>query len=128
MNKLVKNIKKDELHSEFLKVLNGILKLPKRELELLSNLCKLQDNPQLSDNEPSDGVISAENRKWIKDNVGITEDNQCRAYRKFKKLGYLVKGKYHRQWVMNPILIPQVIRDRVQISVILKIEDEESTI
>lgn len=32
MNKLVKTVKKDDLHSEFLKSLNGIMDLPKREL------------------------------------------------------------------------------------------------
>ena len=32
MNKLVKRIKQDELYSEFIKSLNGIIDLPKREL------------------------------------------------------------------------------------------------
>jgi hypothetical protein len=32
MNKLVKTIREDELYSEFLKSLNGIMDLPKREL------------------------------------------------------------------------------------------------
>lgn len=32
MNKLVKTVRKDELYSEFLKSLNGIMDLPKREL------------------------------------------------------------------------------------------------
>lgn len=32
MNKLVKQIKKDGLYSEFLKTLNGITDLPNREL------------------------------------------------------------------------------------------------
>ena len=32
MNKLVKTVKKDELFSVFLKSLNGIMDLPKREL------------------------------------------------------------------------------------------------
>ena len=32
MNKLVKPVKKEDLYSEFLKALNGITDLPKREL------------------------------------------------------------------------------------------------
>lgn len=32
MNKLVKTVRKDKLYSEFLKSLNGIMDLPKREL------------------------------------------------------------------------------------------------
>lgn len=125
MNKLVKQIKKDDLYSEFLKTLNGITDLPNRELQLLTLLVKLQVEPQLSDNDPEDGVISAKNRKYIETKLGITADNQSRYFKKFKELGYLVKGKFDKQWLVNNILIPQVIRDRVQITIILKIKDEE---
>ena len=126
MNKLVKPVKKDELYSEFLKSLNGIMDLPKRELQLLTLLVKLQMEPQLSNNDPESGVLSANNRKFIETTIGITQDNQSRYYKKFKDLGYLVKGKIDRQWLVNQILLPQVIKDRVQITLILKIKDEEN--
>lgn len=126
MNKLVKRVKKDDLYSEFLKALNGIVDLPARELQLLTLLVKLQVEPQLSGNDPESGVISANNRKYIEQTLGVTPDNQSRYFKKFKDLGYLVKGKFERQWLVNQILIPQVIKDRVQLVVILKIEDEEN--
>ena len=126
MNKLVKTIKEDELYSEFLKSLNGIMDLPKRELQLLTLLVKLQMEPQLSNNDPESGVLSANNRKFIETTIGITQDNQSRYYKKFKNLGYLVKGKIDRQWLVNQILLPQVIKDRVQITLILRIKDEEN--
>lgn len=126
MNKLVKTVRKDELYSEFLKSLNGIMDLPKRELQLLTLLVKLQMEPQLSNNDPESGVLSANNRKFIETTIGITQDNQSRYYKKFKDLGYLVKGKIDRQWLVNQILLPQVIKDRVQITLILKIKDEEN--
>ena len=126
MNKLVKTVKKDDLYSEFLKSLNGIMDLPKRELQLLTLLVKLQMEPQLSNNDPESGVLSANNRKFIETTIGITQDNQSRYYKKFKDLGYLVKGKIDRQWLVNQILLPQVIKDRVQITLILRIKDEEN--
>lgn len=126
MNKLVKTIREDELYSEFLKSLNGIMDLPKRELQLLTLLVKLQMEPQLSNNDPESGVLSANNRKFIETTIGITQDNQSRYYKKFKDLGYLVKGKIDRQWLVNQILLPQVIKDRVQITLILRIKDEEN--
>ena len=126
MNKLVKQIEKKDLCSEFLNALNGILDLPKRELQLLTLLVKLQIEPQLSNNNPEDGVISATNRKYIEHETGVTPDNQSRYFKKFKELGYLVKGKFDRQWLVNQILIPQVIKDRVQLTVILRIKDEEN--
>lgn len=126
MNKLVKTVKKDDLCSEFLKSLNGIMDLPKRELQLLTLLVKLQMEPQLSNNDPESGILSANNRKFIETTIGITQDNQSRYYKKFKDLGYLVKGKIDKQWLVNQILLPQVIKDRVQITLILRIKDEEN--
>lgn len=126
MNKLVKTCKKNDLHFEFLKALNGIINLPNRELELLHLLVQLQLNPELSGNDEDLNVISAINRKYITKHLGITPDNQSRCYSKFKELGYLVKGKIDKQWLVNQILLPQVIKDRVQITIILRLEDEEN--
>jgi len=81
--------------------------------------------PQLSNNNPEDGVISANNRKYIEQTLGVTADNQSRYFKKFKDLGYLVKGKFDRQWLVNQILIPQIIKDRVQLTIILRINEEE---
>ena len=126
MNKLVKTCKKEDLYFEFLKALNGIIDLPKRELELLHLLVKLQLNPKLSGNDEDENVISGINRKYITKELGITPDNQSRYYNKFKELGYLVRGKVDKQWLVNKILIPEVIRDRIQITIILKFKDEEN--
>ena len=126
MNKLVKQVKKEDLYSEFLKALNGIIVLPKRELQLLTLLVRLQMEPQLSNNDPETGVLSANNRKYIEKETGITQDNQSRYYKKFKDLGYLVRGKIDRQWLVNQILLPQVIKDRVQITIILRINEDDN--
>lgn len=125
MNKLVKQINKNELCTEFLNALNGIIDLPRRELQVLTLLVQLQMEPQLSNNNPEDGVISANNRKYIEQTLGVTADNQSRYFKKFKDLGYLVKGKFDRQWLVNQILIPQIIKDRVQLTIILRINEEE---
>lgn len=126
MNKLVKQIEKKDLYSEFLKTLNGIMDLPKRELQLLTLLVQLHAEPQLSGNDPENGVISGINRKYIESKLGITQDNQSRYFKKFKELGYLVKGKFDRQWLVNQILVPQIIKDRIQITIVLRIKDEEN--
>lgn len=126
MNKLVKQVRKEDLYSEFLKALNGIIDLPKRELQLLTLLVRLQVEPQLSNNDPETGVLSANNRKYVEKELGITQDNQSRYYKKFKDLGYLVKGKIDKQWLVNQILIPQVIKDRVQVTLILRINENNN--
>lgn len=81
-------------------------------------------NPQLSANDPENGVISTINRRYIEKVTGVTQDNQSRYYKKFKKKGLLVPGKVDKQWVVNPILIPDIIKDRVQLILVLKINEE----
>lgn len=127
MNKLVKGVSKTDLYNEFLRSLNGILKLTDRELELLSTFIQIDINtpklPNISKN-----VISTENRKYIRKTLGITPDNLSRYINKFKNSGILVKGKIEDEVVVNKALIPEVIGDRVQITIILRLNKDENTI
>ena len=124
MNKLVKGVSKTDLYNEFLRSLNGILKLTDRELELLSTFIQIDINtpklPNISKN-----VISTENRKYIRKTLGITPDNYIT---KFKNSGILVKGKIEDEVIVNKALIPEVIGDRVQITIILRLNKDENTI
>lgn len=119
MNKLVKAVSKDNLNYEFLRSLNGILQLTDRELELLHKLVELDINFN-SALGYSKNVASTENRKLIRKVLGITPDNLSRYLTKFKKEGLLVQGKAEDELVVNKILIPELIKDRVQITIILK--------
>ena len=120
MNKLVKTIDKKDLYFEFLTSLNGILQLTNREMELLTVLMNIDVNtPKLPDYTKN--IISAENRKYIKTTLGITKDNLSRYIGRFKDKGIIVKGRADDEWLINPALIPEIIGDRVQISIILKI-------
>jgi len=120
MNKLVKTIDKKDLYFEFLTSLNGILQLTNREMELLTVLMSIDVNtPKLPDYTKN--IISAENRKYIKATLGITKDNLSRYIGRFKDKGIIVKGRADDEWLINPALIPEIIGDRVQISIILKI-------
>lgn len=127
MNKLVKGVSKTDLYNEFLKSLNGILDLTDRELQLLSTFIQLDINtpklPNISKN-----VISTENRKYIRKTLGITPDNLSRYITKFKNQGILVKGRVEDEVMVNKALIPEVIGDRVQITIVLRLNKNESTI
>lgn len=125
MNKLVKSVSKTDLYMEFLKSLNGILQLTNRELELLATFIDLDVNfsklPNVSKN-----VINSQNRKYIKATLGITPDNLSRYIAKFKKQGLLVDGKLEDEVIVNKVLIPELIGDRVQITIILKVNKDEN--
>lgn len=119
MNKLVKVVEKQDLYREFLKSINGILQLTDRELDLLLILIDIYNNmPKLPDY--SKNVISTENRKYIKTTTGITSDNLSRYLTRFKSKGILVKGRIDDEWLLNPAVIPEVIGDRIQVTIILK--------
>lgn len=126
MNKLVKSVSKTDLYTEFLKSLNGILDLTDRELELLGTFIQIDLNtpklPNISKN-----VISTENRKYIRKTLGITPDNLSRYITKFKNQGILVKGRIEDEIMVNKALIPEIIGDRVQITIILKVNKENES-
>ena len=126
MNKLVKTVSSSNMYQEFLHVLNGILSLTDRELELFTMLVSLDINYE-KDPEKGKNIVNTANRKLIMNELGITRDNLCRYISKFKSLGYIVKGKSDGEWLINRALIPIIINDRVQITIILKVKDERKS-
>ena len=51
----------------------------------------------------------------------ITRDNLSRYIKRFKEQGLLVQGKVEDELFVNKMLIPEIIGDRVQITIILKL-------
>ena len=125
MNKLVKSVSDNELITEFLHALNGILKLTDRELELMATFIKMDIEYEKISNIAKN-VANTKNRKWIIENLGITKDNLSRYIKSFKEKGILKAGPAEDELTVNKALIPIVIGDRVQITVILKIKDENN--
>ena len=121
MKKLVKTVSRQNLIYEFLKSLNGIIEVTDRELELLSKLVELDmnHNPALG----YKNVASTDNRKQIRKELGITPDNLSRYITRFKEKGLLVKGKADDELYVNKILIPEIIKDRVQLTIIIKTDE-----
>ena len=122
MNKLVKKVSSKELIPEFLRVLNGILRLTDRELELMVMLIQLDiDYVKTDDNK---NVANTANRKLIMSTLGITKDNLSRYIKSFKEKGLLIEGPAEDDLYVNKALIPIVIGDRLQLTIILKIKNE----
>lgn len=126
MNKLVKTVSNNELIPEFLRALNGILRLTDRELELMAALIKL-DIEYVKEPNINKNVANRVNRKYIIDNLGITKDNLSRYIKSFKEKGILIAGPAEDELSVNKALIPIVIGDRLQLTIILKINDSKGT-
>ena len=123
MNKLVKTVKKTDLYREFLKSLDGVLQLTTREQDIMVLLIELDVNtPKLPGY--SKNVISTENRRYLRNATGITSDNLSRYIGNLKDKGLIIQGKADDEWMVNPALIPEVISDRVQVTIILRLEKE----
>lgn len=123
MNKLVKTVNKTDLYREFIQALNGVLQLTDREQDLMVYLIGIDVNsPKIQDYDKN--VVSTENRKYLRNVTGITNDNLSRYLGKLKDKGLIVKGKTQDTWVVNPALIPEIIGDRVQLTIVLRLKKE----
>lgn len=124
MNKLVKTVTNDTLILEFIKALNGILNITDREMELLSKFIELdmKYNPALEERK---NIISTKNRKIVMKDLRIGPDNLSRYIKRFKDKGILVNGKADDEVYVNRALIPEIIKDRVQLTLIFRVENNE---
>lgn len=119
MNKLVKTVGAEELYIEFANVIRSMLNLTERETELIAELMSL-DRPSKTRGQ---NVVSTENRKILSTKLGIRHDNLSRMINKFKRDGILVKGKSEHHIHVWPPLVPEIIGERVQLTVVLKIKE-----
>lgn len=119
MNKLVKKVSKEQLIPEFLQALNGILGLTDRELQLMTLLIKL--DIEYDKSKELKNVADADNRKLIMKELHITKDNLSRYIKAFREKGLLHHGKYDGELHVNEALIPMIIGDRLQLTIVLKI-------
>lgn len=124
MNKLVKTVTNDTLILDFLKSLNGILNITNREMELLAKLVEMdmKYDPSPLENK---NVVSTKNRKTIMADLKLTPDNLSRYIKRFKEKGILVKGIADDEISVNKALIPEIIKDRVQLTLIFKLDNNE---
>ena len=125
MNKLIKTIPRDSVQHEFVKSLNGILKLTDREIGLLSVMLKYQaiDKDLQSSRR---GIDTAANRKLFMAEANLTRDRIAKYIKSFRKKGVLVR-KPNGAYIINQALIPEIIGGKtVQIVLILKLNDNDN--
>ena len=124
MNKFIKTVPEDRVCYEFMNSLNGIIGLTERELQVFSVLLsmRLQDiktkNPRLS-------IDRAENRKRIINEYRIGKENLSRYIKKYRKKGLIYTTKYGNSVIMDALL-PQIVGGKtVQVTMILKINQDD---
>jgi predicted transcriptional regulator len=85
-----KILTKDKIFSEYVRVMNGVFGLSKRETEVYSLLLRLNDTIKTSGlNKFKFNILNAENRRIIMRECNITKTNLSRQIMKFKEIGLI---------------------------------------
>lgn len=126
MNKLSKTVKAKDIFIEFITALNGILKLSDKKILVLAKIVEIYYGI-LAKPGTTKNAISTSNRRIIMRDCKISSENLSRFITEFKAMGYVVKGPSDDEWAINKALIPELIRDRVQITIILKLDNNDYT-
>ena len=115
MNLLKKKVSKDIFFKEYSKILNGVLELSPRELEVFSFLLK-EDSVGGSTN-----INSPKVRKEIIETYKISEANLSRYLRVIKDKGLIIKGQTGK-WIINDLVRPIVDNNKFELKFILEVE------
>lgn len=100
-----KVLPKGKIFSEYVRIMNGIFGLSKRETEVYSLLLKLNDGIKSSGlNKFKYNILNTENRRIIMKECNITKTNLARQIIKFKSLGLV---KYDT--ILNTYEIPEYV-------------------
>ena len=115
MNLLKKKVTKANLFAEYAKILNGVLELSPRELEVFSFLL-LKD----SENDPGRNINMKPIREQLMANLKISAANLSRYLGTLKTKGLIVRGQ--TGWAINDLIRP-VVKDNVfELKFLLEVE------
>jgi len=98
---LYKKVDKDKFYLDFVNILNGVLQLSNREVEVLSYLFKA-DSVGFKDN-----INDKKIRNIIKSDLGISEANLSRYLSTIKEKGLIVKNDKNK-WIINDNIKPVI--------------------
>jgi hypothetical protein len=105
--------------------MNGILKLTDRECEILAGLITLTGTykPEPDHNY---NLLDYTNKQKLLSDLDVSAQHFNRYINTFKEKGILIAGPADDELRVNPALVPIVIGDRVQITIILKINEKKN--
>ena len=112
---LRKLINKDSLYEEYINILNGVLKLSKREVEVLALILKADTNGVGED------INSKLIRIGITKTLGISEPNLSKYLNTFKAKGIIIKE--NGNWVVNNNIRPIVTSGILELIFTLEIDE-----
>lgn len=119
MNQYLKKVKDKNKYREFIKVLNGLLQLSDREVEVLSLLVKLDAEWPIDFHK---NVLSTDSRKYVMSTTKVNKNNLTKYVTKFKSKGILDSTGYNT-WGINNMFVPNTEDNKMEIKFILDYND-----
>jgi hypothetical protein len=116
-----KTVKRVDMYKQFLVLINYLLDLTDREIEVLALLMHIQLEQKLILNKPND-ILSTDNRRMIMAETLLNKNNLSKYVMKMKDLDIILKDENGHY--INSMFIPDVKDDETEILFILNIENE----
>ena len=114
---LRKKVQNNEVYTEYVKILNGVLQLSNREAEVFSFI--LQADPLFPSN-----INSKVLRDILLKQLGITDANLSKYLRVIKDKGLIIRGP-DRKWVLNENIRPEINNGFVELNITLELKKEK---
>lgn len=115
-----KTVNKTEVYKEYINILNGLLKLSGKEMEVLSLLLEIEATKQPILGSKQD-LLCTDNRKALMKKTNINKNNLSKYLAVLKDRSIILKddnGNY-----INPLFIPDVVGNTSETVFVLDIED-----
>lgn len=124
MNKFIKSVKRSKLYQEYIRSINGLLNLTEKEILVLTEIIQLDVSYVKLTGIPKN-VVNTVNRRYLISKLGISKENLSRMIRILKNKQLLIANSDSSEIIVNRALIPDIINDRIQVTMIIKIDKND---
>ncbi|QOR58423.1 transcriptional regulator [uncultured phage cr118_1] len=124
MNKFIKSVKRSKLYQEYIRSINGLLNLTEKEILVLTEIIQLDVSYVKLTGIPKN-VVNTVNRRYLISKLGISKENLSRMIRILKNKQLLIANSDSGEIIVNRALIPDIINDRIQVTMIIKIDKND---
>lgn len=124
MNKFIKSVKRSKLYQEYIRSINGLLNLTEKEILVLTEIIQLDVSYVKLTGIPKN-VVNTVNRRYLISKLCISKENLSRMIRILKNKQLLIANSDSGEIIVNRALIPDIINDRIQVTMIIKIDKND---
>ena len=123
MKQFRKRVKKTSIYREYARVLNGILDLSPREMEIFGLLLRIDTEWQPLLQTDTKDILSTDNRRKVMRETRVNKNNLSKYISVLKDRGLLVLNAFSG-WEITEQLSPLIIGDLLEIVFTLDMKDD----